>query len=426
MLNANDRTLNAILIKMQDCISSGSVSEYMTIADEITVSVNNPLAFLSHSFGFGFPQNGMIDYNTVTFILSDYFRSFAAKYPEQFSQFDFTKYSEAIISDAAIEIMKNSKAAYSLTDMIIPIIKSTPSNYSKLLYAAAIGGNDIMFEYISARSDISCKDISYDLALYLFEEGKCSLLDIIFKNSDRDEIVGFGKEVYMRSPYTKFQNYFRLFYEITLRYLADTSNKNEIAVIASDFFEEIDIFSSVFAWNNIFSIEFDDEWDFLAEHGIKMRNITPLLDLDYSSTQARNDIKKLILPHLDDKVYFDVQYASYKPQDKLRNITDLIGLIGADRIYLLIRDNIRLVELSEFTPHLSLSWITKTDLEVRFDDNIIRTKMILSILNSPSVLKFILKQNKLSDVQMNELIDLCIKQKDMKSLNIIRQFIKKT
>jgi len=103
----------------------------------------------------------------------------------------------------------------------------------------------------------------------------------------------------------------------------------------------------------------------------------------------------------------------------------LIGLIGADRIYLLIRCDQELEELSEFVCFSSFSWITKTDLEVRFDDNITETKMILKILNSPSVLKFILEQNKLSDVQMNELIDLYTKQNDMKSLNIIRQFIKR-
>lgn len=430
MLQKNDRTLNTILIKIQNCISLGNVSEYMAIADEITSSVNNPLTLRFNNFGFCLLQNEMNDYHTVTIILSDYFRSFAAKYPEQFSQFDFTGFLGVISSAAMIEIMKNSKTAYSLIDMIIPIIKCTPSesDYSKLLYTAAFSANDIMFEYIAAKIDNICREMSYDLVLYLFEEGKYSLLDMIFKNSDRDDIIGFGRGAYILPPYTQFRNYFRLsfrlFYEITSRYLADTSDKEKISDIASDFFDEIDLFSSVLKTFNISCFEYEDEWNFLTDHGIRIRNITTLLWLDYSWAEKKNVIQKFILPNLDDKVYIDVEFASYRP-DTLRNITDLIGMIGADRIYLLIRCDQKLEDQSGFNHFFSLSWITKTDLEVRFDDNIIGTNMILNILNSSNVLKLFLKQNKLSDVQINELIDICIKQKDTRSLNIIRQFTKR-
>lgn len=408
-----------LVIRIRRCLNNDAdEGEYLSIADMLTDLRTNPISTFNSTYN-----------NPITdkVIISEFLRSFAILFPEKFFKYDYSGLSEVFFGSAVISIIEHSPAAA----VFIKALKRHRKNYDmagyapSLLEAAAKSGNYEIFDNILPLVDSPADIAIIEIALYLYKEKKLDHLDKLFSGASREDIMKVCNQPIQYSYLFDIADiHLDFFYEMAVRYIPEISESENVSAAVADFMEELEIFSNLTTYNYLISKadNIKDNLEFMREHNMKFRDITSIINKE-SSKKYREMFEESILPLLDDKVYIDAAKADNLLLFNCSIRSEIVDLIGADRICIYFRG----LEADEFAESekeykMYLTGLLKYGFDVRVSDNITKSELILTILNSPRILKYILSKNGFSETQLDDIIDLCIKNKKIDVLNIIRKY----
>ncbi|MGN0642119.1 MAG: hypothetical protein ACI4JJ_03150 [Huintestinicola sp.] len=423
-MNGEEHELVKLIIDIRRNIECGSKQVFTDLADRISYYSKCGVIYFRYS-----------DINKLAVeTFTDFLAAFAARFLDELSCCDNLDLGDYFKTAAIKEIIKGTDTAYTIIDYIIGSqIITVP--YSDIIETAVICNNVGVFDRYIERFKQNDFTISLDLADQLFKEKKYFWLDRIFKDVSREKLI----ELCCQECTSFIEDfYIELMYFIGVNYLPEIRDSDNIPDAASDFLGAAEFYKYL----SFYSIKVDNDdrrylhaWDFMKNHSLKFRNISRLGLTDFkgrSKEQADNReiLKKYIMPLLDDEVYIDIVSAANMDGENHLNLVKAARIIGTDRITLDLTDeHIPMREYQNFegynqnVPILYMPDLLKLDMKVRIDEDIAHSKIVLSLLKSSDVMEYVLKRTDISDEQLYMLIDICITEGYLSSLNLIRKYI---
>lgn len=166
----------------------------------------------------------------------------------------------------------------------------------------------------------------------------------------------------------------------------------------------------------------------LKQLGIIVQDITYFLSqyfmlLDYNSEREADEYWNSISILLDDELYFRYSpiNSAVKSPIKSRRCINLFKKIGPERIHMNFNDNHYMIYFnSKKTVHIT--GLLHCGIKVDFNDELHQNPHIDDILDNRDALETILK-NLHDSVTLDKLIRYCSETRNLKALNIIRNFM---
>ncbi|MGN1415780.1 MAG: hypothetical protein ACI4XF_02995 [Oscillospiraceae bacterium] len=425
-MNNSDFDHIELLMSIKECTENGSKQDF--------AALNRKLIQMKH----GMPMmNCGFSYSDYEAVLDDHIPGFlsayAAKYPEEFSCCTYSDH-KAFFNRAVInEIIGGSREAFTIADVILKS-QEAAGCFSEILSAAIICGNDDFADYYIGHSKDPSSYISPCLVNYLFKKKKYGYLDKIFEHTSREELKRFGMNYYP----SDFRLDIDCLYELGMRYLPELSSSDDVSRAASEFMCEMGISAFLNCIPDVVghNQSFAEAWEFMKAHDIKFLNITSIMtpfsrSSDRVCEESERILRNNIIPLLADEVYIDIADADALTGNDQKALLNVIGIIGKDRITLDLTG--KYASAPEWLPwnnamkengtELHISYLLRADLKVRIDDDIVHSRIIHSLLKSSRVLEHVLRKTDISDGQLNELIGMCVENKYLGSLNVIRKYM---
>ncbi|MGN0691523.1 MAG: hypothetical protein ACI4K7_04150, partial [Oscillospiraceae bacterium] len=383
-------------------------------------------------------QDGIIRERMTEELILKYISGFAERYPEEFLKQELTDNADYVVKALHRSVFRGLGSA---EIMLRLLEEKSPYTYnSELLnvfYSAIFSEDQSFLEHLMSLPIRLVSYITLNEYIYLSDSGRYDILDRIFTGASRDDISAFLKKTPTLMDIVGQRSDIEYIYEAA-GYIEGCRSSDELAYIVNDLLEEMDM-SVTFSYGlaeqlETYSAKGDcmivRSWRFMKEHGLKFRDLKYFLNFETMEIGRKQQkllfslMKEHLVPVLADKVYITIWYYLLMEDEHRDLFLRLADVIKGRRIIL---------DCSEYAHDQfcnsrdgtagCLIRLLKKGPDVIIADDPKSNDFAVLLLENADLLECMLKVVKLTDEQIDSLIDICTEKVRPGALNVIRKYM---